>query len=151
MDTLALDAPQRLGLAPPEAPATQSANASEELTGALGREAEAGMLIVTNGRDPATSGPYEIALEVLTAQVEADPAVAAVRQGPVSDDKRTTVLEVYFRDEDAAEQQRAVARIGPRLDPGRLRFRPPATRRRSWTRGAPWARSWRGSSSSCSR
>src|SRR5688500_8033194 len=64
---LALDAPQRLGLAPPEAPATQSANASEELTGALGREPEPGMLIVTNGRDPATSGPYEIALEVLTA------------------------------------------------------------------------------------
>ena len=117
---LALDAPQRLGLAPPEAPATQSANASEELTGALGREPEPGMLIVTNGRDPATSGPYEIALEVLTAQVEADPAVAAVRQGPVSDDKRTTVLEVYFRDEVAAEQQRAVARIGPRLDPGPL-------------------------------
>src|SRR5688500_13849528 len=59
---LAVGAPDRLGVAPPEAPATESANASEELTGALGNEPEPGMLIVTNGRDPADSGPYEVAL-----------------------------------------------------------------------------------------
>ena len=117
---LALDAPKRLGLAPPEAPATESFNTGEELTGALGREPEPGMLIVTNGRETASSGPYEVALEVLTSQVEADPAVAKVRQGAVSDDELTTVLEVYFTSEDAAEQQRAVSRIAPRLDPGPL-------------------------------
>jgi RND superfamily putative drug exporter len=117
---LAVGAPERLGVAPPEAPATQSANASEELTGALGHEPEPGMLIVTNGRDPADSGPYEVALDVLTSQVEADPAVTRVRKGPASDDELTTVLEVYFTEEDFAEQQRAAARIGPELDPGPL-------------------------------
>ena len=117
---LAIGAPERLGVAPPEVPGSQSANAAEELTGGLGREPEPGMLIVTNGRDPVDSGPYEIALEVLTSQVESDPEVATVRQGPVSKDELTTVLEVYFRDEDFAEQQRAVDRIAPELDPGPL-------------------------------
>jgi putative drug exporter of the RND superfamily len=117
---LALGTPERLGVAPPEAPASESANTAEELTGALGREPEPGMLIVTNGRDPVSSGPYEIALEVLTSQVEADPEVATVRQGPVSEDELTTVLEVYFAHEDFAEQQRASTRIASKLDPGPL-------------------------------
>jgi uncharacterized membrane protein YdfJ with MMPL/SSD domain len=117
---LALGAPERLGVAPPDASATESANAAEELSGGLGHEPEPGMLVVTNGRDPSTSGPYEIALEVLTAQIESDPAVARARQGPVSKDRRTTVLEVYFAEEGFAEQQRAIARIAPELDPGPL-------------------------------
>ena len=117
---LAIGAPERLAVAPPDAPGSESADASEELTGALGNEPEPGMLIVTNGRDGASSGPYEIALDVLTSQAKADSAVAAVRQGPVSKDERTTVLEVYFREEDPGDQQEAVSRISPKLDPGTL-------------------------------
>ena len=66
------------------------------------------------------SAVYQVALDVLTSQAKSDPEVAAVRRGDVSEDGLTTVLEVYFRDDDTAEQQRAVDRISDALDPGPL-------------------------------
>lgn len=117
---LALGAPGRLGVAAPEAGGSESDRAAEEVTEALGREPEPGMLIVTRGRDPVRSGVYEVALTALTAQAKSDPEVAAVRRGPVSEDELTTVLEVHFRDDDPGAQQQAVERIEAELDPGIL-------------------------------
>lgn len=117
---LAAGAPSRLGVAAPEATGSQSATSAEQVAEALGREAEPGMLIVTRGRDPADSAVYEVALETVTSQLRSDDEVAAVRRGPVSEDERTTVLEVYFRDDDPATQQAAVKRLESKLDAGPL-------------------------------
>ena len=117
---VAAGAPSALGVGAPDAAGTQSDEASSDLTDQLGHEAEPGMLIVTRGRDPVHSAVYQVALDVLTSQAKSDPEVAAVRRGDISDDGLTTVLEVYFRDDDTAEQQRAVDRISDGLDPGPL-------------------------------
>jgi RND superfamily putative drug exporter len=117
---VAYGAPQRLGIAGPESTGSESERAESELTTALGREPEPGMQIVTRGRVPATSRVYEVALDALTSQAKADSAVAAVRRGPVSDDKTSTVLEVYFRSDDPGAQQRTVERLRDKLDPGIL-------------------------------
>ena len=117
---VASGAPTRLGTAAPEAAGSESADAAAQTASALGREPEPGMLIVTRGRDPVDSGVYEVALETVTSQLKSDDDVAEVRRGPVSDDDRTTVLEVYFRDDDSAVQQQALERIESDLDAGLL-------------------------------
>jgi trehalose monomycolate/heme transporter len=117
---LAAGAPARLGVGTPETAGSQSAQAADDLAASLHRQPEPGMLIVTHGRDPVDSGVYRVALDVLTSQAKSDPDVAAVRRGAVSEDRRTTVLEIYFRDDDPAAQQRAVERISDALDPGPL-------------------------------
>lgn len=117
---VAAGAPTRLGTAAPEAAGSESADAAAQTASALGREPEPGMLIVTRGRDPVDSGVYEVALETVTSQLKSDDDVAEVRRGPVSDDDRTTVLEVYFRDDDSAVQQQALERIESDLDAGLL-------------------------------
>jgi uncharacterized membrane protein YdfJ with MMPL/SSD domain len=117
---LASGAPQRLGIAGPEASGSESERAAGELTAALGREPEPGMLIVTRGRVPVESRVYGVALDALTSQARADPEVAAVRRGPVSRDESTTALEVYFRSDDPDAQQDAVERLREKLDPGIL-------------------------------
>jgi uncharacterized membrane protein YdfJ with MMPL/SSD domain len=113
-------APERLGLAGPEASGSESERASSELESALGRDPVPGMLIVTRGPEPVDSAVYRVALDVISSQAKADPEVAAVRTGPVSSDERATVLEVYFRDDDPDVQQRATDRIESKLDPGPL-------------------------------
>jgi RND superfamily putative drug exporter len=117
---IAAGAPATLGVGAPEAPGSQSDEAAADLATQLGHEPEPGMLIVTRGRDPVHSGVYQVALDVITSQAKSDPEVAAVRRGGVSEDELTTVLQVYFRDDDAAAQQRAVDRISSDLDPGPL-------------------------------
>jgi uncharacterized membrane protein YdfJ with MMPL/SSD domain len=117
---VASGAPERLGLAGPEASGSESERADSRLRDALGREPEPGMLIVTTGRVPVESRVYEVALDALTAQAKADAEVAAVRRGPASRDDSTTVLEVYFRSDEPAAQQRAVDRLRDSLDPGIL-------------------------------
>jgi trehalose monomycolate/heme transporter len=117
---IASGAPQRLGVAGPESTGSESERAESELTNALGREPEPGMQIVTRGRVPVSSRVYEVALDALTSQAEADSEVAAVRRGPVSADKSSTVLDVYFRSDDPGAQQRAVEHLRDELDPGIL-------------------------------
>jgi RND superfamily putative drug exporter len=117
---LAVGAPERLGLAGPEAPGSDSERASSELEAALGRDPVPAMLLVTRGRDPVESGVYAVALDAISSQAKAEPEVAAVRRGPVSRDERTTVLEVYFRNGDPSVQQQAAGRIEAALDPGPL-------------------------------
>jgi uncharacterized membrane protein YdfJ with MMPL/SSD domain len=110
----------RLPLTPERASGSASDRAADGLRAALGSEADPGMVIVTNGRDPVESGVYEVALDVISSAVEANPDVAEVRRGPVARDGRTTALQVYFTDDDAATQQRAAAELREELDPGPL-------------------------------
>jgi RND superfamily putative drug exporter len=117
---LAAAAPDRLALAPPEAANSQSEDAADSLRGAPGQEPDPAILIVTRGPEPVSSGVYGVALDVITSQVESNSEVAEVRRGPVSRDRRTTALEVYFRDDDPAAQARAVDRLRERIDPGPL-------------------------------
>src|SRR6266511_3189801 len=117
---VAIGAPSRLGVGAPETSGSESDRAAEQLSASLGHEPEPGMLIVTHGRDPVDSAVYQVALDVLTSQAKSDPEVAAVRRGQISEDGLTTVLEIYFRDDDPAVQQEAVDRISDALDPGPL-------------------------------
>jgi uncharacterized membrane protein YdfJ with MMPL/SSD domain len=110
----------RLPLTPQRPTGSASDRAADGLRAALGSEADPGMVIVTSGRDPVDSGVYEVALDAISSQVETHPAVAEVRRGPVARDGRTTALRVYFTDDDAAAQQRAVAELREELDPGPL-------------------------------
>ena len=110
----------RLPLTPQRASGSASDRAADGLRAALGSEADPGMVIVTKGRDPVESGVYEVALDVISSAVEANPDVAEVRRGPVARDGRTTALQVYFTDDDAATQQRAAAELREELDPGPL-------------------------------
>jgi trehalose monomycolate/heme transporter len=110
----------RLPLTPQRATGSASDRAADGLRAALGSEADPGMVIVTSGRDPVDSGVYEVALDVISSQVETNPHVAEVRRGPVARDGRTTALRIYFADDDAAAQQRAVAELQEELDPGPL-------------------------------
>jgi trehalose monomycolate/heme transporter len=110
----------RLPLTPQRATGSASDRAADELRAALGSEADPGIVIVTHGRDPVDSGVYEVALDAISSQVETNPDVAEVRRGPVARDGRTTALRVYFTDDDAAAQQRAVAELREELDPGPL-------------------------------
>jgi uncharacterized membrane protein YdfJ with MMPL/SSD domain len=110
----------RLPLTPQRATGSASDRAADGLRAALGSEADPGIVIVTHGRDPVGSGVYEVALDAISSQVETNPDVAEVRRGPVARDGRTTALRVYFTDDDAAAQQRAVAELREELDPGPL-------------------------------
>jgi uncharacterized membrane protein YdfJ with MMPL/SSD domain len=110
----------RLPLTPQRATGSASDRAADGLRAALGSEADPGIVIVTHGRDPVDSGVYEVALDAISSQVETNPDVAEVRRGPVARDGRTTALRVYFTDDDAVAQQRAVAELREELDPGPL-------------------------------
>jgi uncharacterized membrane protein YdfJ with MMPL/SSD domain len=117
---LAARGADRVPLAPPEAARSESERADDELGAALGRQPGPGLLIVSTGRQPVESAVYDVALDVLATRAETLPAVAEVRRGAVSRDGRTTVLEVYFRDDDPRSQQEAVGDLHARLDPGPL-------------------------------
>jgi putative drug exporter of the RND superfamily len=117
---VAAGAPSSLGLPLAERSGSESATANDGLAAALHREADPGMVIVTHGGFPVRSGVYRVPLDVISSQVKAQTEVAAVRRGPVSDDERTTALEVYFHSRDEAAQQHAVDEIDRGLDPGPL-------------------------------
>jgi uncharacterized membrane protein YdfJ with MMPL/SSD domain len=94
--------------------------ADDELGAALGRQPGPGVLIVSTGRQPVESAVYDVALDVISTRAETLPDVVEVRRGAVSRDGRTTVLEVYFRDDDPRPQQEAVGDLQAELDPGPL-------------------------------
>jgi trehalose monomycolate/heme transporter len=117
---LAVRAADRVPLAAPEVAGSESERAAGELAAGLGREPEPGVLIVTRGKAPVDSGVYGVALDVISSQAETAPAVAEVRRGPVSRDERTTVLELYFEDDDPRSPNEAVGDLHTELDPGPL-------------------------------
>jgi uncharacterized membrane protein YdfJ with MMPL/SSD domain len=104
---LAVGAPGRLGIGVP----------TVEGEGAT----QADLVVATRGSIPVRSGPYRVALKVISSQLRSDAAVASVRHGPVSADRRSTSLAVTLVSDEAAERQRAVERIEGAIDPGPLR------------------------------
>jgi uncharacterized membrane protein YdfJ with MMPL/SSD domain len=117
---LAVRAADRVPLAAPEVAGSESERAAGELAAGLGRQPEPGVLIVTRGKAPVNSGVYGVALDVISSQAETAPKVAEVRRGPVSRDERTTVLELYFEDDDPRSPNEAVGDLHTELDPGPL-------------------------------
>jgi hypothetical protein len=88
-------------------------------SGSVGGEPD--LIVATTGRVPVHSGVYRVALRVISSQVESDAAVADLRQGPVSDDGRSTSLLVSLGGLDASAKQDAVERIEAGVDPGPLK------------------------------
>jgi hypothetical protein len=81
-------------------------------------------LVVVLRRDVAAdTRVFEVAEDVITAQVETDPAVASVapQRAGGSDDAGRVVLVGEFEDVSQAERQEAVERLEEGIDPGPLR------------------------------
>ncbi len=79
------------------------------------------LVVATTGKGSVDSGPYQVALRVITAQLSSDPGVVSVRRGPVSGDGRSTSLIVALARGDDAADQRSVERIESEIDPGPLK------------------------------
>ncbi len=83
------------------------------------------LVVATTGKTPVRSGPYRVALRVISAQLSSDAGVESVRRGPVSGDGRSTSLIVTLVPGDDAADQRVggAGRGGGRPWPveGRLR------------------------------
>jgi putative drug exporter of the RND superfamily len=109
---VAVGAPDRLVVA------AATVDASDE---ASTGSAQPDLVIATRGVGSARSGPYRVALRVISAQLSSDAAVSSVRRGPVSRDGRSTSLIVSLVPGDDTEDQRAVERIEAEIDPGPLR------------------------------
>ncbi len=77
--------------------------------------------MATTGRLPVESGPYRVALRVISAQLSSDPGVASVREGPVSRDGHSTSLAVSLASDDDAAREQATKRLEAGIDPGPLR------------------------------
>ncbi len=77
------------------------------------------LVVVTTGRASVRSGPYRVALRVISAQLSADPGVLSVRRGPISG-RSTSLIVTLARGDDAADQ-RSVERIEAEIDPGPLK------------------------------
>jgi hypothetical protein len=88
-------------------------------------EGEAGpeLVIALEGDVAADTRVFEVAEDVITAQVEADPAVARVQAARQRNgaQERGSTLVVRFEDVSDDERQRAVERLDERIDPGPLR------------------------------
>jgi len=106
---LAVGAPDRLGI---------GSLAVGEQAGAGG---EPDLIVATTGRESVHSGPYRVALRVISAQLSSDSGVSAVRRGPVSSDGRSTSLKVTLASDDDSNRQRTVERVEREIDPGPLR------------------------------
>jgi hypothetical protein len=82
------------------------------------------LVLVLTGDVPADSRVFAVSEDVITAQVEADPAVASVstsHAGKAGAEAGRAVLAVQFDDVSEDERQRAVERLSERIDPGSLR------------------------------
>ncbi|MFL5892006.1 MAG: MMPL family transporter [Solirubrobacterales bacterium] len=91
-------------------------------TGPSGSTAgEPDLIVATTGRDPVRSGIYRVTLGAISSQIRADAAVAEVREGPISDDRRSTSLLVSLGGLDGSSKQDAVERIEGGIDPGPLK------------------------------
>lgn len=84
-----------------------------------GTEAEPDLIVATTGEKPVDSGAYRVALQVISSQVNSDPAVTSLRRGTVTADGRSTSLLVSLSGSDD-DRRRTVERIESRIDPGPL-------------------------------
>jgi uncharacterized membrane protein YdfJ with MMPL/SSD domain len=89
--------------------------------GGDGAVADADVVVVTRAGLGADSRVYRVALDVMTAGIEADVDVEKVTRGPVSDDKETTSLLVTLSSDDAGTVAAASERISEEIDPGPLK------------------------------
>jgi hypothetical protein len=82
-----------------------------------------GLVVVLRGDVAADTRVFEVAEDVISAQVQADPAIASISrsesEGGRDDDQ--VVLAAEFEDVSEAERQSAVERLQDRIDPGPLR------------------------------
>jgi hypothetical protein len=101
---LAVGAPERLGIG-----STQ-----------LDEKAAPDLVVVTEGRIPANSRVYQVALHVIATGIEADPGVDTARPAKAPPGARTAAIEVDLASSDEGERQAAIARISKNLDPGPL-------------------------------
>jgi hypothetical protein len=104
---LAAGAPERLGIG---SPAIEG-----------GESGQPDLVLATTGATPVRSGPYRVALRVISAQLRSDAGVASVRFGPISPDGRSTSLLASLVPDGEADRQRVVERIERQIDPGPLR------------------------------
>jgi hypothetical protein len=82
------------------------------------------LVVVLKGDVATDSRVFEVAEDVITAQVRADKAVAGVERQHTGDGERDServVLMAEFEDVSEDERQRAVERLKDRIDPGPLR------------------------------
>jgi hypothetical protein len=107
---LAVGAPDRLGI---------GSLALDEGAPAARNGARPDLVIATTGNLPVRSGPYGVALRVISSQVRTDADVVALRRGRVSANGRSTSLLVSLGGGDTEDQQ-AVQRIESGIDPGPL-------------------------------
>ncbi len=103
---LAVGAPGRLGIGLPTVGANQAT--------------EADLVVAIRGAMPVGSGPYQVALGAISAQLRSDAGVASVRPGPISADRRSTSLAVSLASGEEEDRQRTVEEIARRIDPGPL-------------------------------
>jgi RND superfamily putative drug exporter len=107
---LAVGAPGRLGIG------------SLALGGSQGDHGpQPDLVVAVTGPAPVRSGPYRVALRVISSQLSSDPAVARVRRGGISAGGHATSLAVSLTAGDDAARRRAVGRIEGEIDPGPLR------------------------------
>jgi uncharacterized membrane protein YdfJ with MMPL/SSD domain len=82
------------------------------------------VVVVLKGDIATDSRVFEVAEDVITAQVQADKAVANVERQDTGDGQRASdrvVLVGEFEDVSEDERQRAIERLVDRIDPGPLR------------------------------
>jgi MMPL family len=101
---LAVGAPERLGIG------------STQLDESAGPD----LVVVTEGRVPASSRVYKVALHVIATGIEADPGVETARPAKTPAGARTAAIEVELASSDEGDRQAAIARISKNLDPGPL-------------------------------
>jgi MMPL family len=106
---LAVGAPEHLGIG----------SLAVGMQAASGEEPD--LVVATTGRRPVHSGPYRVALRVISAQLSSDSGVSMVHRGGVSPDGRSTSLEVTLASGDDGDRQRTVERVEREIDPGPLR------------------------------
>jgi len=93
----------------------------DRLTLAGEGERAAGLEIRVRGAEPVSSPEYQVVLETMRSQLNADPGVASVEAGPMGRDGRTTSLRAVLSG-DASERDATVDRLQDGLDPGPLKI-----------------------------
>ncbi|MGI8633696.1 MAG: MMPL family transporter [Solirubrobacterales bacterium] len=114
--------PGGLGLGDLGAEDTPGERLERELTEAAGFDPDTDAIVLVTGDVAVRSPDYQVVLDALVSQAEAEPGVAEVRRGPISSDRRSTALLLQFEDVSDAERSTAVSELERNLDPGTLRI-----------------------------
>ena len=79
------------------------------------------LIVVLEAAEGVDSRVFDVARDVVVAQVEADPAVAEVEVQPSERRTEAAVLVIDTQDASSAEREDALERLERRIDPGPLR------------------------------